>query len=162
MTETVSMSVKKLLLSTKMKNLILTAKANALITACILMLSGMGLYEMAATQPIADRSNNIQDDFTLDINERSDRVYNSVTEVINHQGEIGTIGYKQTCENSISFIRKERLDTNHNYNMLSPSHKELVDEYRAYLKEAANVVVVAYSGAQPNLTKLNDLKNELI
>ncbi len=61
----------------------------------------------------------------------------------------------------MSFIRSARLDTDNQYNTLNSDQKELIEAYRAYLKEAADVVIVCYSGEAPDLTKLNDAKLEL-
>jgi len=101
------------------------------------------------------------DSYTLDIQKRSDLVYNSVSEVIIQQGKLSPVAYKQTCESSLGFIQGERLDTNTNYNTLDADKKELMQGYRTYLKESANVVSAYRAGGIPDLTAMKTAKAAL-
>jgi len=140
-------------------------KFTSILMAFTLFFTGAGLYELTGTSattytPITSTA--AEDPFISDIQHRSDLVYNAVNEVIVQRGQQNPITYKQTWESSLSFIRSERLDTNANYNMLSEDQKELVQNYRAYLKEASNVVVsVGYNGETVDLSKMNETKAKL-
>ena len=144
------------------------AKLKALIAVFSLLVLG-GIYSSTTTQGTfaAGEENEVAaaegnyDPFTQDIQARSDLVYNAVMEAVNQQGKQAPLTYKQTCESSVSFIRSERLGTNTNYNELDSTHKALVDDYRAYLTEAANVVMVCLTGQAPDLTALAEAKAKL-
>jgi hypothetical protein len=82
-------------------------------------------------------------------------------EAVNQQGKQSPLVYQQTCESVIFTIRGERLDTEYNYNTLDASQKELIQSYRVYLQEAADVVVTCYRGETPDLTKMNAAKAKL-
>ena len=137
-------------------------KGISLLTLLTLLLSGIGIHEAVhEPQQIIFTQNEI-DPFVMDIQHRADLVYNVVNEVITQKNNYGTIAYKQTCEDSLAFIQTKRLDTNENYNTLSTDQKILVQNYRVYLKEAANVVVYTGStGVVPDLSKMNDVRKKL-
>ncbi|MCK9576103.1 MAG: hypothetical protein M0R51_09270 [Clostridia bacterium] len=145
------------------------AKLKVLIAVFSLLVLG-GVYSSTATQGTfaAGEENEVAatdgnyDPFTQDIQARSDLVYNAVMEAVNQQGKQAPLTYKQNCENSISFIQSERLDTNTHYNELAGNQKALVQDYRAYLTEAANVVIACYSGETPDLAALTEAKSKLI
>ena len=142
------------------------AKMKVLLAAFALLLLGGCLYEISGEQgtqntPELIQPTETQNPFVADIQHRSDLVNNAVQEAINQQGVQTPIAYKQTCESSIAFIRSERLDTNTNYNTLDTGQKELIQDYRTYLTEAAAVVTACYAGNTPDLSKMNDAKNEL-
>lgn len=101
------------------------------------------------------------DQFALDIQYRSNQVENAVNEVMIQQGALTTLEYKQLCESVMATIKSERLDTEYGYNTLDESQKEVIQDYRAYLEEAADVIVVCYEGGTPDLTEMIKLKNEL-
>lgn len=101
------------------------------------------------------------DQFALDIQYRSNQVENAVNEVMIQQGALTALEYKQLCESVMATIKSERLDTEYGYNTLDSSQKELIQDYRAYLEEAADVIVVCYEGGTPDLTEMIKLKNEL-
>lgn len=137
------------------------AKMKAFLAAFALLLSGVGLYEIADGENGILPASETPDQFTLDIQEGSDRVYNTVTEAVNQQGKQNPIAYKQTCESSIAFIKKERLNTEHNYNTLDEGQKETIQAYRAYLKESASVVTACYAGQAPDRSGMNTTKAAL-
>jgi len=101
------------------------------------------------------------DQFALDIQYRSNQVENAVNEVMIQQGALTALEYKQLCESVMATIKSERLDTEYGYNTLDESQKEVIRDYREYLNEAANVVVICYEGGEPDLTEMIKLKNEL-
>src|SRR5574344_61010 len=101
------------------------------------------------------------DQFALDIQYRSNQVENAVNEVMIQQGALTTLEYKQLCESVMATIKSERLDTEYGYNTLDESQKEVIRDYREYLEEAADVIVVCYEGGTPDLTEMIKLKNEL-
>lgn len=101
------------------------------------------------------------DQFALDIQYRSNQVENAVNEVMIQQGALTALEYKQLCESVMATIKSERLDTEYGYNTLDESQKEVIRDYREYLNEAANVVVICYEGEEPDLTEMIKLKNEL-
>ncbi|MDD3248705.1 MAG: hypothetical protein PHF18_17910 [Methanosarcina sp.] len=142
------------------------AKFKALIAAFSLLILGGILYELTGEHGVQSTPEIIQDVktedlFTKDIQHRADLVENAVMEAVNLQGKQSPLVYKQTCESVMSTIRGERLDTEYNYNTLDASQKELVQEYRDYLQEAANVVIVCASGETPDLTKMEAAKAAL-
>lgn len=136
------------------------AKMKAIIAALSLLLLGGSMYEISGEHEVRVPVET-KDQFTLDIQHRSDLVNNTVTEAMDQQGKQSPLAYKQTCESSMVFIRGERLDTNTNYNTLDPGQKILIENYRAYLEEAANVVLVCSGGETPDRTKMKELKAEL-
>jgi hypothetical protein len=145
------------------ENITVAAKMKALIAIAIFILAG-GIYvnteRVAETQQIVNE--NTVDIFTKGIIESSDLVQNSVMYVVDSQGKQSPIRYKQTCESAMVTIRSERLDTEYNYNILDDSQKELVNKYREYLQEAANVVVVCASGQTPDLSAMNEAKTNIL
>jgi len=144
------------------------AKYKALIVVFSLIILGVAYSDTDNSGQFGGgRENNVllqetQDPFTQDIQTRSDLVYSAVMEAVSQQGKQSPLVYKQTCESAGTVIQSERLDTNTNYNTLNAEQKELIQEYRDYLQEAARVVSVAYSGETPDLSKMNELKNKLI
>lgn len=102
------------------------------------------------------------DQFALDIQYRSNQVENAVNEVMIQQGVLTTLEYKQLCESVMATIKSERLDTEYGYNTLDESQKEIIRDYREYLNEAANVVVICYEGGEPDLTAMHAAKLKLI
>ena len=143
-----------------MNTIFSTATIKAILGVCAVMLLG-GLYQEGQQTTVLIEDEHTADPFVQDIQARSDLVYNAVMEAHDQQGIQQPITYKQTCESSLAFIQGERLDTNDGYNTLDAEQKEVIDEYRAYLKEAANVVVSFKNGEQPDLTEMIRLKNEL-
>lgn len=101
------------------------------------------------------------DQFALDIQYRSNQVENAVNEVMIQQGALTALEYKQLCESVMATIKSERLDTEYGYNTLDESQKELIQDYRAYLEEAADVIVVCYEGGKPDLTAMHAAKQKL-
>jgi len=135
-------------------------KIKALIAVLSLLFLG-SLYDNQGDTGTTVTTQETKDPFISDIQVRSDLVNNAVSEAISQQGKQQALTYKQTCESSLSFIRKERLDTNTGYNTLGDTQKGLIDEYRLYLDEAANVVIVCMSGETPDTSEMMQLKNEL-
>lgn len=136
------------------------AKFKALIAAFSLLILGGSLYTLTGEHGIITDVKT-EDPFTKDIQHRADLVENAVMEAVNQQGKQSPLVYKQTCESVMSTIRGERLDTEYNYNTLDASQKELIQSYRVYLQEAADVVVTCYRGETPDLTKMNAAKAKL-
>jgi parvulin-like peptidyl-prolyl isomerase len=136
------------------------AKFKALIAAFSLLILGGSLYTLTGEHGIITDVKT-EDPFTKDIQRRADLVENAVMEAVNQQGKQSPLVYKQTCESVMSTIRGERLDTEYNYNTLDASQKELIQSYRVYLQEAADVVVTCYRGETPDLTKMNAAKAKL-
>lgn len=142
------------------ESITMAAKIKALIAVLSLLFLG-SLYEPLGNNDVSIPIQETKDPFVQDIQVRSDLVYNAVSEAINKQGEQQPLTFKQTCESSLAFIRNERLDTNTGYNTLDASRKVLIDNYRLYLDESANAVIVCMSGEKPDLTEMLRLKNEL-
>ena len=136
------------------------AKFKALIAAFSLLILGGSLYALTGEHGIITDVKT-EDPFTKDIQRRADLVENAVMEAVNQQGKQSPLVYQQTCESVIFTIRGERLDTEYNYNTLDASQKELIQSYRVYLREAADVVVTCYRGETPDLTKMNAAKAKL-
>jgi hypothetical protein len=137
------------------------AKFKALIAAFSLLILGGSLYALTGEHGVQSTPEITPDPYTEDILYRADLVENAVMEVVNQQGKQSPLVYQQTCESVIFTIRGERLDTEYNYNTLDASQKELIQSYRVYLQEAANVVVTCYTGETPDLTKMNAAKAKL-
>jgi hypothetical protein len=136
-------------------------KLKAIIAVCALLLSGIGLHEMSVSTVSISQPVKSYDPFTQDIQARSDLVLNAVMEADNKKSEYGTIAYKQTCESSLSYIQTERLNTETDYNTLDAGQKELIQNYRNYLKESANVVSLYRSGDTPDLSAMTKAKEKL-
>lgn len=141
------------------------AKFKALIAAFSLLILGGILYELTGEHGVQSTHEIIpgktEYPFTEDIQHRADLVENAVMEAVNQQGKQSPIAYKQLCESSMTTIRSENLDTEYNYNTLDASQKELIQSYRVYLQEAADVVVTCYTGETPDLTKMEAAKAAL-
>lgn len=137
------------------------AKFKALIAAFSLLILGGSLYALTGEHGVQSTPEITPDPYTEDILHRADLVENAVMEAVNQQGKQSPLVYQQTCENVIFTIRGERLDTEYNYNTLDASQKELIQSYRVYLREAADVVVTCYRGETPDLTKMNAAKAKL-
>lgn len=145
------------------ENVTIAAKMKAVLSVLSILFLGGSLCEMFGAQDAQEIIPNgeTKDTFTEDIQKRADLVNNAVIEAVNQQGKQSPLIYKQTCESVITTIRGERQDTEYKYNTLDASQKELVQEYRDYLQEAANAVIVCASGETPDLTKMDELKNKL-
>jgi len=141
------------------------AKLKALIAAFSLLILGGILYELTGEHGVQSTHEIIpgkpEYPFTEDIQHRADLVENAVMEAVNQQGKQSPIAYKQLCESSMTTIRSENLDTEYNYNTLDASQKELIQSYRVYLQEAADVVVTCHTGETPDLTKMEAAKAAL-
>jgi len=142
------------------------AKFKALIAVFSLLILGGSFYALTGEHGIQNTHEIItdvktEDPFTEDVQRRADLVENAVMEAVNQQGKQSPVAYKQLCESSMTTIRSENLDTEYNYNTLDASQKELIQSYRVYLQEAADVVVTCYRGETPDLTKMNAAKAKL-
>ena len=147
---------------TKIINLLTAAaKFKALIAVFSLLILGGSLYALTVEHGVQSTPEITPDPYTEDILYRADLVENAVMEAVNQQGKQSPLVYQQTCESVIFTIRGERLDTEYNYNTLDASQKELIQSYRVYLQEAADVVVTCYRGETPDLTKMNAAKAKL-
>lgn len=138
-----------------------TTAAKLKVIIAVLSLLVLGSIYQASEETVISPTMEIKDPYVTDIQARADLVENAVMEAVNQQGKMSALQYKQSCESSIHFIREERLDTDIEYNTLDSSQKELIQDYRAYLEEAADVIVVCYEGGTPDLTEMIKLKNEL-
>lgn len=138
-----------------------TAAAKLKVIIAVLSLLVLGSIYHASEETVISPTMEIKDPYVTDIQARADLVENAVMEAVNQQGKMSALQYKQSCESSIHFIRGEMLDTEIGYNTLDRSQKELIQDYRAYLEEAADVIVVCYEGGTPDLTEMIKLKNEL-
>lgn len=134
------------------------AKLKVIIAVLSLLIIG-SVY--SASEETVISTMELKDPYVTDIQARADLVENAVMEAVNQQGKMSALQYKQSCESSIHFIRGEMLDTEIGYNTLDRSQKELTQDYRAYLEEAANVVVVCYEGGEPDLTAMEAAKQKL-
>lgn len=138
-----------------------TAAAKLKVIIAVLSLLIIGSVYSASEETVISQTMELKDPYVTDIQARADLVENAVMEAVNQQGKMSALQYKQSCESSIHFIRGEMLDTEIGYNTLDRSQKELTQDYRAYLEEAADVIVVCYEGGTPDLTEMIKLKNEL-
>lgn len=146
-----------------LETVIASTKIKALLIVFGLIVLG-GIYSSSMNNndgSFTTSQNENVEPFTKDIQMRSDQVQNAVNEVINQQGKQPALTYKRTCESSMGTIRSERLSTEHNCNTLPDSQKELIQNYRAYLKEQAEVVSNCYAGQKPDLTAMNEAKTAL-
>ena len=139
-----------------------TAAAKLKVIIAVLSLLILGSVYSASEETVISQTTELKDPYVTDIQARADLVENAVMEAVNQQGKMSALQYKQSCESSIHFIRGEMLDTEIGYNTLDRSQKELTQDYRAYLEEAANVVVVCYEGGEPDLTAMHAAKQKLI
>ena len=138
-----------------------TAAAKLKVIIAVLSLLIIGSVYSASEETVISTME-LKDPYVTDIQARADLVENAVMEAVNQQGKMSALQYKQSCESSIHFIRGEMLDTEIGYNTLDRSQKELTQDYRAYLEEAAGVVVICYEGGEPDLTAMHAAKQKLI
>lgn len=137
----------------------LTLKTKVLIAALSLLLVGGGLYVLA--DPGAHSAAAGKDLFTLGIQNRADTVNNAVLGVLDAQGKEPAYKFQITCEDAITIIRKENMDAEQLDLKLTPEQRTLNTKYKAFLHEAANVVLACYQGQHPDLSKMNQAKSEL-
>lgn len=133
------------------------AKIKVFIAALSLVLIG-GLYSLS--DPGTHNAVSTADTYKTGIHERTELVNNAVLGVVDLQGKQEAWQYKQTCENAVSFIRKQSLETD-SVTTLSQDQRAQNIEFKAYLHEAYIVVDTCYNGKKPDLSKLNQLKTEL-
>jgi hypothetical protein len=136
------------------KTIILNTKLKMVLFICAMLLSGYGAYQLSDYSNSHSLKNS--DPFDQDIHNRADKVYNVVTDAVNQPVNTGPITRKQRYENALSYIQKERLSTNYNYNSLSTENKNVIQKYRVYLKDAAMVVVKSSNGEKVN-SKISDM-----
>ena len=139
-----------------------TTAAKLKVIIAVLSLLILGSVYSASEETVISQTMELKDPYVTDIQARADLVENAVMEAVYQQGKMSALQYKQSCESSIHFIRGEMLDTEIGYNTLDRSQKELTQDYRAYLEEAAVVVVVCYEGGEPDLTAMHAAKQKLI
>jgi 5,10-methenyltetrahydromethanopterin hydrogenase len=138
-----------------------TTAAKLKVIIAVLSLLIIGSVYSATEETVISQTMELKDPYVTDIQARADLVENAVMEAVNQQGKMSALQYKQSCESSMHFIRGEMLDTEIGYNTLDRSQKELTQDYRAYLEEAAVVVVVCYEGGEPDLTAMHAAKQKL-
>ena len=134
-------------------------KIKAVLAALSILFVGGSLYEL--TEEHSPSTPEEKDSYTLDIQHRAQLVENAVTGVIDAQGQEETWKFKQTCEDATSYIRKENLEAEQEDTTLNAEQKELNQAYRVYLKEAAYVVSVCYTGGTPDLSDMQQQKEKL-
>jgi hypothetical protein len=133
------------------------AKYKIFIALLPLLLIG-GAYTY--TNPVIHNPATHEDYYTSDIQERATLVNNAVLGMMDVQGKQEAWQYKQTFENTVSFIRKQNLDTDQ-VTTLTPAQRAVNTKFKAYLHEAFVVTATSYNGEVPDLTQLNKLKNDL-
>jgi hypothetical protein len=137
------------------------AKTKALLAALsLLFLGGLVSFSMAWSNGFNPNPN--QDPYTLDIQERADKVNNAVLGVVDAQGKQEAWQFKQTCENAVYIIRKQNLEAQQEATTLSPDQRAVNEQYRDFLHEAYLVVDDCYNGKQADLLKMAEAKAKLI
>lgn len=135
------------------------AKIKVLLAALSILLIGGSLYEITEEHSVNTQEE--KDPYTIDIQKRAQLVENAVTGVIDAQGTEEAWKFKQTCEDATSYIRNDNLEAEQEDTTLNAEQRELNQAYRKYLKEAAYVVSVCYTGGKPDLSEMNETKKAL-
>lgn len=141
------------------KAFIFTTKTKAILAVISLLLLGGGLYVIAS--PGGPGAAAQKDPYTLDIQGRAQTVDNAVLGIIDAQGKEPAYKFQTTCEDALFIIRKQNLEAEQENLKLTPDQRALNVKYRAYLNEAANIVLTFKDGGKPDLTKMNAAKAAL-
>lgn len=121
------------------------------------------LFLLILLFPSLDSSNPFATEYTYtdDIQYRAQLAETTVLEVIEAQEKEEAWKYRRTCDDALSYIQEMNTEAEQEYTTLSADQKRINEAYRAYLKEAANVVTTCYSGEVPDLSKMNEVKAAL-
>lgn len=141
------------------KTAAMTAKTKAILAVISLFLLGAGLYVIA--DPAGPGAAAQKDPYTLDIQDRAQTIDNAVLGVIDAQKTQPAYKFRTTCEDALFIIRQRNLEAEQENLKLTPEQRTLNMKYKAFLHEAANVVLACSQGQQADLTKMNKAKAEL-
>ena len=130
-------------------------------TKIILLLLGAlvfgGAYTVYQGAPFEKQS----DAYVTTIHSNADAITNQVNGVVKAQGTEDNLKYWGDCDNALLTIRMQNTEAESGYTTLSENHKDINVKYRAFLHEAANVVLTCEDGGKPDPTKMNAAKAAL-
>jgi hypothetical protein len=131
-------------------------------TKIILLLLGAlvlfgGAYTVYQGAPLEKQS----DTYVTTIHSNADAITNQVNGVVKAQGTEDSLKYWGDCDNALLTIRMQNTEAESGYTTLSENHKPINVKYRAFLHEAANVIITCENEDKPDLTKMNAAKAAL-
>lgn len=131
-------------------------------TKIILMIIGAlilfgGAYTAFQNTPLEKT----QDSYVTAIRSNSDAITNQVTDLVKTEGTLDNMVYWHNCDSLLYTIRYQNTEAEQGYPTLAENHKDINVKYRAFLHEAANVVLTCEDGGKPDLIKMNAAKAAL-
>lgn len=127
----------------------------------LLLLGAMVLFGGTYTVYQNTLTEKTQDTYVSTIRSNADAITNQVTGVVKAQGTEDNLTYWGDCDNALYIIRMQNTEAERSYPTLAENHKDINVKYRAFLHEAATVVLTCEDGKTPDLTKLNAAKAAL-
>ena len=144
----------------------MTGNIRGLINTKILLLILAALLVFGGAYTIQQQARAVEqpkDIYKSTIESNSDAINNAVIEMVKTEGPAGvqTLKYRVSCEDALGTIRGQNMEAERGYSTLSQSQKYINVKYRAFLHEAADVLVTCENGGSPDITKMSAAKNEL-
>jgi hypothetical protein len=125
-----------------------------LISALVLFGGAYTVYQGA---PIEKQT----DTYVTTIHSNAEAIANQVNGVVKAQGTEDSLKYWGDCDNALYIIRMQNTEAERSYSTLAENHKDINVKYRAFLHEAANVVLACEDDGKPDLSKMNAAKAAL-
>jgi hypothetical protein len=122
-----------------------------LIGAIVLFGGAYTAYQHAPTEKT-------QDPYVIAIRSNSDTITNQVNDLVKTEGTLDNMVYWHNCDSLLYTIRYQNTEAEQGYPTLAENHKDINVKYRAFLHEAANVVLTCEDGGKPDLSKMNASK----
>jgi len=139
------------------KTVTITTKTKALLAVISLLLLLCGAYTIQHSS-MTDTS---KDPYIDTIQKNSDAINTEVLKLVNTEGTEANLTYWGACDSALYTIRMQNTDAEQGYPTVSSNHKDINVKYRAFLHEAAGVVLTCENGGKPDLSKMNAAKTAL-
>jgi hypothetical protein len=139
------------------KAVTMTGKTKALLAVISLLLLFGGVY----TVQHSSTTDTPKDPYINTIQKNSDAITTEVLKLVNTEGTEANLTYWGACDNALYNIRYQNTYAEQGYPTISSNHKDINVKYRAFLHEAAAVVLTCENGGKPDLSKMNTAKTAL-
>jgi len=131
------------------------------IKIILMILGALVLFGGAYTAYQNAPTEKTQDAYVNTINSNADTITNQVNNIVKTEGTLDNMIYWHNCDDLLGTIRYQNLEAEQGYQTLAENHKDINVKYRAFLHEAANVVLTCEDGRKPDLTKMTTAKATL-
>ena len=96
-----------------------------------------------------------QDSYVKTIQDNSNVITREVTDLVKTEGALDNLVYWQNCDTLLGTVRGQNLEAEQGYSTILDNHRDINVKYRAFLHEAAGVILICEATGKPYITKMN-------